>query len=194
MLERIKMCFTESIQTQIAAAELLPEAIHLAAVTIVQGMLNGNKVLCCGNGGSAASAQYFHSILTHHVGAERPSLPVVDLTSGSITLTAVINAGLSGEIYAKQVRAIGQPGDILLVFSALDSTEAVIKAVEAAVTRDMTIIALTGHNGAEIAGLLGDHDVEIRVPSACSSRIQEVHTLTIHCLFDLIEVLLFKSQ
>lgn len=194
MLDRIKACFTESIQTQIAAAEALPDAISSAAAMLVQCLLNGNKVLCCGNGASAANAQYFAACLINRFDAERPSLPAISLTSDSIVLTAISNDGLQDEVYAKQIRAFGQTGDVLLAISSWGNSRDIVKAVEAAVTRDMTIIGLTGYDGGELAGLLNQQDVEIRIPSHHSARIQEMHMLTLNCLCDLIDHTLFPHQ
>lgn len=193
MLERIKSCLTESIQIQIAAAEILPESIAQAAAAIVQSLLNGNKILCCGNGLSAASAQYFSTRLIHHE-TERPSLPAFALTTDSIALTAIINDNLSDEIYAKQVRAFGHAGDILLVIATRGSHPSLIKAVETAVTRDITIIALSGENDGELAGLMGSQDVEIRIPSQNSAHIQVIQIMVLNCLSDLIDYRLFKSS
>ena len=172
MQERIKACFTESIQTQIAAAEALPDAISRAAMTLVQSLLNGNKILCCGNGTSAAIA----------------------LNTDNVVLTAIANDRLHDEVYAKQVRALGHAGDVLLAISTRGNSRDIVKAVEAAVTRDMTIVALTGYDGGELAGLLGPQDVEIRIPSHRSARIQEMHMLTVNCLCDLIDNTLFPHQ
>ena len=184
MLDRIKQCFTESIQTQIAAAEALPDAISRAAMMMVQSLLNGNKILCCGNGGAAATASRFATSMIHRFETERPSL----------VMTAIAANRQQDEIYAKQVRAIGQTGDVLLAISTHGNSRNIIKAVEAAVTRDMTIVALTGYDGGELAGLLGPRDAEIRVPSQHSVRIQEVHMLTVNCLCDLIDNTLFPHQ
>lgn len=194
MLDRIKVCFTESIQTQIAAAEALPDAISQAAMTLVQALLDGHKVLCCGNGASAANAQHFAANMINRFQTERPSLPAISLTADNIILTAIGNDGLHDEIYAKQVRALGQSDDVLLAISPTGNCPNIIKAVEAAVTRDMTIIALTGYDGGVLAGLLGQQDVEIRIPSHHSARIQEMHTLTVNCLCDLIDHTLFPHQ
>lgn len=194
MLERIKGCFTESIQTQIAAAEALPDSISRAATTIVQSLLNGNKILTCGNGASAANAQHFAASLINRYETERPSLPAIALSADSITLTAISNDGIKDEVYAKQVRALGQAGDVLLAISSRGNSRDIIKAVEAAVTRDMTIIALTGCDGGELAGLLGQQDVEVRIPSHRGARIQEMHMLIVNCLCDLIDFTLFPHQ
>ncbi|SFU39650.1 DnaA initiator-associating protein DiaA [Xenorhabdus koppenhoeferi] len=194
MLDRIKVCFTESIQTQIAAAEALPDAISRAAMLMVQSLLNGNKILCCGNGGSAATAQRFVASMINRFETERPSLPALSLNTDNVVITAIANSKQPDEIYAKQVRALGYAGDVLLAISTHGNSRDIIKAVEAAVTRDMTIVALTGYDGGEVAGLLGPQDVEIRIPSHHSIRVQEVHMLTINCLCDLIDNTLFPHQ
>ncbi|UJF19082.1 phosphoheptose isomerase [Vibrio sp. SS-MA-C1-2] len=194
MLDSIKATFTESIQTQISAAEALPDVLSKATHVLVASLLNGNKIICCGNGGSAANAQQFVSCLLNRFETERPSLPAMALTADTVTLTAVANDYNYDEIFAKQVRALGHPGDILLAISTSGNSRDVLKAMEAAVTRDMKIIALTGMDGGEMAGLLGEQDVEIRVPSHRVSRIQESHMLIVHCLSDLIDQIIFPTH
>ena len=194
MLESIKESFTESIQTQIAAAEALPEQISKAAMVLVQCLLSGNKILCCGNGGSAANAQHFASCLLNRFETERPSLPALALTADTVTLTAVANDYHHDEVFSKQVRAFGQGGDVLLAISTSGNSKDIIKAMEAAVTRDMAIVAFTGKDGGEMAGLLGEQDVEIRIPSQRTARIQEVHLVTLHTLCDLIDQNLFPTH
>ncbi|RYU45667.1 phosphoheptose isomerase [Aliivibrio finisterrensis] len=194
MLENIKESFTESIQIQIAAAEALPDHIMHASQAMVATLLNGNKILCCGNGGSASNAQQFASCLLNRFETERPSLPAMALTADTSTLTAIANDYNYDEIFSKQVRALGQPGDILLAISTSGNSQDILKAMEAAVSRDMTIIALTGMDGGVMAGLLGESDVEIRIPSHRIARIQEVHLLTLHCICDLVDQVLFPQH
>ena len=194
MLDSIRESFTESIQTQIAAAEALPDAISKATQIMVQSLLNGNKILSCGNGGSAANAQQLASCLINRFEIERPSLPALALTANSTVLTAIANDYHHDEVFSKQVRALGQAGDILVVLSTSGNSKNIIKAMEAALTRDMNIIALTGKDGGEMAGLLGVQDVEIRIPSQRTVRIQEGHLLTVHCLCDLIDQVLFPHN
>ncbi|KAE8176705.1 phosphoheptose isomerase [Photobacterium carnosum] len=194
MLDSIRESFTESIQTQIAAAEALPDAISKATQMMVQSLLNGNKILSCGNGGSAANAQQLASCLINRFEIERPSLPALALTANSTVLTAIANDYHHDEVFSKQVRALGQAGDILVVLSTSGNSKNIIKAMEAALTRDMNIIALTGKDGGEMAGLLGVQDVEIRIPSQRTVRIQEGHLLTVHCLCDLIDQVLFPHN
>lgn len=194
MLKRIEENFRESINTKIAAAEALPAAIEKGAQMMVQCLLNGNKILTCGNGGSAGDAQHFSSELLNRFEQERPSLPAIALTTDTSTLTSIANDYSYDEVFSKQVRALGNKGDILLAVSTSGNSKNVIRAMEAALSRDMTIVALTGKDGGEMAGLMGERDAEIRVPSHRTARIQEVHLLAIHCLCDLIDRTLFPHQ
>lgn len=193
MIERIKAHFTESIQTKIEAAETLPESIAQAANMMVEALINGNKILSCGNGGSAGDAQHFSSELLNRYERERPSLPAMALTTDTSTLTSIANDYSYDEVFSKQVRALGQPGDILLAISTSGNSKNVINAMQAALSRDMTIVALTGKDGGEMAVFLGANDVEIRVPSNRTARIQEVHLLAIHNLCDCIDETLFPQ-
>ncbi|WP_286234540.1 phosphoheptose isomerase [Thalassotalea sediminis] len=194
MLERIKSNFTESIQTKIAASEALAGPIEQASLIMVQSLLGGHKILSCGNGGSAGDAQHFSAELLNRYETERPSLPAIALTTDSSTITSIANDYHYDEVFSKQVRALGNAGDVLLAISTSGNSRNVIKAIEAAVARDMPIIALTGKDGGDIAGLLGENDVEIRVPSSRTARIQEVHLVVIHCLCDIIDSTLFPQD
>lgn len=194
MIEKIKANFTESIQTKIAAGEVLPEAIWRASQMMVEALIRGNKILSCGNGGSAGDAQHFSSEMLNRYERERPSLPAMALTTDSSTLTSIANDYSYDEVFSKQVRALGQAGDILFAISTSGNSRNVINAMEAALSRDMTIVALTGKDGGEMAGLLGDNDVEIRVPSSRTARIQEVHLLVIHNLCECIDDSLFPED
>lgn len=194
MIEQIKANFTESIQTKIAAGEVLPEAIFQASQMMVEALIRGNKILGCGNGGSAGDAQHFSSEMLNRYERDRPSLPAIALTTDTPTLTSIANDYSYDEVFSKQVRALGQAGDILLAISTSGNSRNVINAMEAALSRDMTIVALTGKDGGEMAGLLGPNDVEIRVPSSRTARIQEVHLLVIHNLCECIDDSLFPEQ
>lgn len=193
MLETINSNFTESIQTKIAASEALVAPIERAGIILVQCLLAGNKILTCGNGGSAADAQHFSSELLNHFETERPSLPAIALTTDTATITSIANDYNYSDIFSKQIRALGNQGDVLIAISTSGNSMNVIKAIEAAVARDMPIIAFTGKDGGDIAGLLGGNDVEIRVPSQRTARIQEVHGLVIHCLCEIIDTTLFPQ-
>ena len=194
MLEQIQNNFTESIQTQIAATEAISSAIEQAGMIMVQSLLAGNKMLACGNGGSAGHAQHFCSQLLNRFETERPSLPAISLIAGSATITSIANDSQYDEVFSKQIRALGSNGDILLAISPSGNSRNVVKAVESAVSRDIPIIALTGNDGGDIAGLLGEGDVEIRVPSARTARINEVHLIVLHCLCEIIDTTLFPQS
>lgn len=192
-VQRIRDSFNESIQTKIAAAETLAQPVSRAGEMMVQSLLNGHKILSCGNGGSAGDAAHFSSEMLNRFERERPSLPAIALTTDTPTLTSIANDYSYNEVFAKQVRALGQPGDILLAISTSGNSKNVIAAMEAALTRDMLIVALTGRDGGNMAGLIGPNDCEIRVPSNVTARIQECHLLVIHCLCDYIDRKLFPT-
>jgi len=194
MIERIRDIFTESIQTKIAAADSLPESIAKAGQIMVNCLLAGGKILTCGNGGSAGDAQHFSSEMLNRFERERPSLPAIALTTDTGTLTSISNDYSYNDVFAKQLRALGQPGDILLAFSTSGNSRNVINAMETALSKDMLIVALTGKDGGEMAGLVGQNDVEVRVPSNSTARIQEVHLVVIHALCDYIDNSLFGTE
>lgn len=160
---------------------------------MVNALLNEGKILSCGNGGSAGDAQHFSSELLNRFERERPSLPAVALTTDSSTITSIANDYSHNEVF-QQIRALGQPGDVLLAISTSGNSANVIQAIQAAHDREMLVVALTGRDGGGMASLLLPEDVEIRVPSKITARIQEVHLLAIHCLCDLIDRQLFGSE
>lgn len=191
MLNRIKQHFEESIQTKILAAESLAEAIYAAGELMVQSLLNGGKILSCGNGGSAADAQHFSAEMLNRFETERPSLPAIALSTDTSTLTAIANDYSYDQIFSKQIKALGQPGDVLLAISTSGHSKNIIEAILAAQQRELQIVALTGRDGGIVAGLLNETNVEIRVPAQSTARIQEVHLLAIHCICDFIDHRLF---
>lgn len=191
--DRVVQHFHESIRAKQMAMDHLPSRIVLAAELMARCLQDGHKILSCGNGGSAADAQHFSSELLNRFEMERPGLPAVALTTDSSTLTSIANDYTYREVFGKQVRALGQGGDVLLAISTSGNSGNVSAAIEAAHERDMRVVALTGRDGGSMAGALAAADVEIRVPVAVTARIQEVHLLVIHCLCDLIDQYLFAS-
>ena len=166
---------------------LLATPIREAAEMIVQSLLGGGKVLACGNGGSAGDAQHFSSEMLNRFERERPGLPAIALTTDSSTLTSISNDYAFAEVFAKQIGALGHPGDVLLAISTSGNSPNVVRAVEAAEEQQMKVVALTGRGGGRLGEMLREADVEIRVDSDSTARIQEVHLLVIHCLCDLID-------
>lgn len=191
---RIQAHFQESADLKTRAAALLAEPISQAVELMFTALSNGNKILACGNGGSAADCQHFAAELVGRFERERLPLPALALTTDTSIMTAVGNDYSFNEIFSKQVQAFGQSGDILLALSTSGNSANVLAAVEAALERDMRIIALTGKGGGTIAKRLTDADVHICVPHDRTARIQEVHLLTIHCLCDGIDVALFGEE
>ncbi|MCK5001532.1 MAG: phosphoheptose isomerase [Gammaproteobacteria bacterium] len=187
LIKRINQNFQDSISTKQIAAEILAEPIASAAQAMTQCILSGGKILSCGNGGSAGDAQHFSSEMLNRFEMERPGLAAMALTTDSSTITSIANDYSYEQIFSKQVTALGQHGDILLAISTSGNSVNVNKAVLAAHERDMLVVALSGKQGGELTSILSPSDVEIRVPSDSTARIQEVHLLAIHCLCDLID-------
>jgi D-sedoheptulose 7-phosphate isomerase len=192
--DRLLQHFNASIETKAQAAEVLPPYIEHAANMMVASLVSGGKILSCGNGGSAGDSQHFSSEMLNRFERERPSLPAIALTTDSSTVTSIANDYSYNEIFSKQIRALGNEGDILLAISTSGGSKNVVEAIKAAHDRDMQVVALTGKDGGNMAALLTDNDVEIRVPSEVTARIQEVHLLVIHCLCDLIDCSLFGVE
>ncbi len=194
LLERVRKHFAHSIETKTAAAEVLGPAITQASEAMVNSLLNGRKILACGNGGSAGDAQHFSAELLNRFERERPSLPAIAITTDTSTLTSIANDYSYEEVFSKQIQALGQAGDILLAISTSGNSANVVKAIVAAHDREMLVVALTGREGGKMAATYNDNDIEIRVPAQSTARIQEVHLLVIHCLCDLIDTQLFGSE
>lgn len=186
-ISRVKQVFFDSIQTKSDSAESLAPMIAVAAEGIAVSLLNNGKTLSCGNGGSAADSQHFASKMLNRFEMERPGLAAIALTTDSSTITSIANDFDFTDIFAKQIRALGRPGDILLAISTSGNSPNIIKAIEAAHGHDLRVILLDGREGGGAAELLVGDDVEIRVPSYSTARIQEVHLTIIHCLCDLID-------
>lgn len=194
LIERIKVNFTESIQIKISAADSLLNIIAEASEEIVQVLLEGRKILTCGNGGSACDAIRFSSEMLNRFKQERPGLPAIALNSDIATMTAISNDYHFSDIFAKQIRAIGQEGDALLAITTSGNSANIINAIKAAHDKGMVVIALTGYDGGKVVDHLREKDIEIRVPAYDTARIQETHLLILHCLCDIIDFRLFGGE
>lgn len=194
LIARIEQQFNDSISTLQQALDAVAPAIAHAAEIMNQALLTEKKILACGNGGSAADAQHFSSEMLNRFEMERPGLPAIALTTDTSTLTSIANDYHFQDVFSKQVRALGQPGDVLLALSTSGNSPNVLHAVHAAHDRDMVVVVLSGRDGGEIADILINKDVEIRVPALSTARIQEVHGLVIHCLCDLIDYQLLGQE
>ncbi|GGB98366.1 phosphoheptose isomerase [Oxalicibacterium flavum] len=192
--QRILGHFRESAELKIQAASQLAHPIAQAVELMFGALSNGNRILACGNGGSAADCQHFAAQLVGRFERERLPLPAMTLTTDTSILTAVGNDYGFQEIFSKQVQAFGQFGDVLLAISTSGNSANVVAAIEAALERDMRVVALTGKGGGAIGKVLTDADVHICVPHDRAARIKEVHSLTLHCLCDGIDVALFGGD
>ncbi|OGT12004.1 MAG: phosphoheptose isomerase [Gammaproteobacteria bacterium GWE2_42_36] len=187
LLERIKQHFDESVQVKMKAVSGLAPIILEAGRMLSNSLKQGHKILICGNGGSAADAQHFSGELLNQLELKRPSLPGIALTTDVSTITAIGNDYSFDEVFAKQVHALGQAGDVLVGITTSGNSKNVLRAIEEAHARGLSVIALTGRDGGKIPAVLNESDIEIRVPADRTIRIQEVHILVIHCLCDLID-------
>jgi phosphoheptose isomerase len=194
LTDRIRSHFTDSIQTKINSADTITNIIAEASEEIVQALLEGHKILCCGNGGSACDALHFSSSMINRFKQERPSLPAIALSTDMSSLTAIANDYHFSDIFAKQIRALGQTGDLLLAISTSGNSANIVSAIKAAHDKNMRVIALTGYDGGKLPDYLQEQDIEIRVPAYDTARIQETHILIIHCICDIIDFRLFSHE
>ena len=188
IIERLRLRasqhFLDSIAVKQEAEKILPAAVAEGVIAMTDCLRSGGKVMACGNGGSAADAQHFAAELIGRFERERQELAAIALTTDSSILTAVGNDYSYDEVFSKQVRGLGKPGDILLGISTSGNSKNVVKAIEAAKKIGMKIIALTGNGGGKIAAVLDSGDIHLCAPSTRTARIQETHLVLLHSLCD----------
>lgn len=194
LIARVTRHFEDSAQTKLNAMEVLAAPIAAAIETLTGSLINGGKILACGNGGSAADAQHFAAELVGRFEAERQELAAIALTTDTSIITAVANDYAFSQIFARQVRALGHAGDVLLAMSTSGNSGNVIEAIQAAHDAEMRVVALTGRGGGRIGEMLADEDIHLCVPAERTARIQETHLLIIHCLCDGIDSLLLGVE
>jgi len=191
MLEqRIQQHFIDSADLKYQAAQALSHPIAAAVQAVLACVTSGGKVLACGNGPSAAEAQQFAAFCVAGFERERPELAALALSSdGSLG-----NGHDAAQQFARQLRALGQAGDVLLALSVTGNDANLLAAAEAAHERDMTVVVLTGRTGGKLAALLRETDVLISVPHDRAARVREVHALVLHCLSDGVDAQLLGEQ
>ncbi len=194
LIARVAKHFEDSAHTKLDAIEMMAAPIAAAIETMTASLINGGKILACGNGGSAGDAQHFAAELIGRFEAERQELSAIALTTDSSILTAVGNDYGFNYIFSKQVRGLGHAGDILLAISTSGNSANIIEAIKAAHEADMRVIAMTGKGGGEIGEMLRDDDIHLCVPADRTARIQETHLLVVHCLCDGIDALLLGVE
>ncbi len=184
LAQRIQQQFHESAELKQQAAALLAEPVAQAVASIANAVSNGGKILVCGNGGSAADAQHFAAELVGRFERERPEIAAIALTTDTSVLTALANDFGFDQVFSRQVRALGQPGDVLVAISTSGNSPSVLEAVRAALERDLVVVGLSGKGGGLMTALLREQDVHLCVPHDRTARIQEVHLLMLHCICD----------
>ncbi len=194
LIARVAKHFEDSANTKLNALEQMAAPIAATIETMTQCLIDGGKILACGNGGSAGDAQHFAAELIGRFEAERQELAAIALTTDSSILTAVGNDYGFNYIFSRQVRGLGHAGDVLLAISTSGNSGNVIEAIKAAHEHDMRVIALTGKGGGLIGEMLQDDDIHLCVPAERTARIQETHLLVIHCLCDGIDALLLGVE
>ena len=192
-VSHVEEIFQASIETKQASLEKVKSNIVNAADTMLQAFKQNNKVLTCGNGGSAADAQHLSSELLNRFEREREGLAAIALTTDSSTLTSIANDYNYENIFSRQVQALGNANDVLVAITTSGNSANVLAAIQAAHEKNMTVIALTGNSGGQLTSILKDDDIEVQVPSDSTARIQEVHLLVLHCICNLIDQHLLDS-
>jgi D-sedoheptulose 7-phosphate isomerase len=194
LISRISQHFTDSAQAKLDAIEALAAPIAGAVELMVSTLVGNGRILACGNGGSAADAQHFAAELVGRFEMERQGLAAIALTTDSSIMTAVSNDYGYNTVFERQVRALGQSGDLLLAISTSGNSPSIVEAIRAAHENDLRVVALTGKGGGEIRRILHEADILLCVPSERTARIQEIHLLAIHCLCDGIDCLLLGVE
>jgi len=193
LLKRVEQHFAASFEAKQRTLAMIGPRIAHAAEVLAERLQRGGKILACGNGGSAADAQHFAAELVNRFEMERPGLAAIALTTDSSTLTSIANDYAFEQVFARQLRALGRPGDALLAISTSGHSPNVLAAMAAAQELGVITVALTGRDGGKMAEQLKADDLELRVSATVTARIQETHILIIHCLCDLIDQRLFNS-
>ena len=191
---RIHKHFDESAQVKLQSKNVLTQPIAAAAQAMVDCLQKDGKILCCGNGGSAADSQHFAAELVNRFEIERPGLAAIALTTDSSVLTSIANDYDYNQIFSKQVNALGRGGDVLLAISTSGNSVNVIAAINAAHEKNMHVVVLTGRDGGKMSAILKPGDINICVPAKVTARIQEVHLLALHCICDGIDFMLYGDK
>jgi len=194
LVDRICQHFEDSAELKRAAAAQLAGPIAQAAEMLTAALAADRKLLICGNGGSAADSQHMAAELVGRFERERPELAAIALSTDTSALTAMANDYGFEQVFAKQVRALGREGDVLVAISTSGESANVLEAVHAAHERGLAVLALTGRGGGRIGAALRGPDIHLCVPHDRTARIQELHLLIIHCLCDGIDASLLGDE
>ena len=175
----ITAAFEDHARVMADAAATLPTSLDRVTAELHECLVRGNKLLACGNGGSAADAEHLVAELVGRYRDERPGLPALSLATGSATITALANDYGYERVFARQIEALARPGDLLFGISTSGKSPNDIEAARTARAFNCRVVAFTGVAGGPLAALA---DIVIAAPSAVTARIQEVHALCIHVI------------
>ncbi len=192
--EHVADIFHRHIDATMRCIESLAEPIGEASERMVECMLSEHKLLCCGDGGNSLQAHQLASNLLNRFQYERPSLPAINIAADAIVTASITSDNAYGDVFSRQILALGQPGDIAFIAFQGDGSAAVVKAVQAAHERDMSVIALCNSESSEANSLLTPHDIEICIPHNNRARVLELHILVVNSLCELIDMQLFGSE
>ena len=162
----------------------LPEKLETCAKYVEKALAKGHKVLFCGNGGSAADSQHLAAEFVGRFQKERKGLPAIALTVDTSILTAVANDYGYDTVFARQVQALGEPGDVLVGISTSGNSKNVLLAIEEARAKGITCIGMTSEGGGKMAAVC---DICLAVPAKVTARAQEMHILLGHILCELVD-------
>lgn len=185
MIDEIKSQFNQNIELHRQSIKVLTPKIAQATELIIEAYKRGNKLLLCGNGGSAAGAQHIAAELVGRFKKERKGLAAIALTTDTSIMTAVANDYWYDVLFARQVEALGEKGDVLIGISTSGNSVNVIRAVETANFKGLRTIGFLGSDGGKLKDLV---EVPLIVPFKGSDRVQEVHILIGHIICNLIDL------
>ena len=186
--------FQSTIETIALSVDNIAEPIQSASQVLVTALLDDHKVICCGNGVDACTAQLFANYFISRFEQERPALPALALAADGSSVTAIgQGSGSISDVFSRQLRALGQAGDVLFCVNSSAGADNLVRAIQAAHERNMHVIALSNGEDAGLGTLLAAGDVELRVEAPRQPRVVEVHTMAVHNLCELVEHTLFGS-
>ncbi|MEX0584625.1 MAG: SIS domain-containing protein [Natronospirillum sp.] len=183
----------DSIEHLQETADRALNRLLIASDLLCNTFLNEGKVLVCGNGPSAATAQLFCSYLLHRYDMDRPALPAINLSNNSALMSQIGAESSINDIFAKPIQALAQEQDLLILFNHGTKIGSLVQAIQAAHNRGLKILAFSCEDGDDMVSLLAPDDLEIAVPE-CGSRAIEAHTMLIHRLCELIDNTIFGPK
>ncbi|MGH1461384.1 MAG: SIS domain-containing protein [Neptuniibacter sp.] len=192
--ERIIQQLHNSMEVNAVTIEQYTPLIAHAGELLLHCLVSEHKIICCGNGASSSLGQFFTTLMMNRFKHERPGLPAINLNTDGSTLSAICEDSSFMDALPKQIHALGQPGDLLLLMTPHGRSSSLIQAIQAAHNRDMTVIALNGGDGGDITALLGPDEIEICIPSEDQNLVHHAQLLVLSALSDLIDYQLFGSD